>query len=345
MYEKFFSLGANPFLLNPDPAFLFESSGHGSAFAHLKFGVYQGEGFIVITGEIGAGKTTLVRALLQQLDPVRVVAAQLVSTQLEATDLLLSVAAAFGIPTKGVSKAGLLASLEAFLTSLVPQHRRALLIVDEAQNLSAQALEELRMLSNFQIGTRTLLQSFLVGQPELRQVLRAPAMQQLRQRIVSSYHLGPLAPAETRCYIEHRLRKVGWAGDPHFADPVFEAVHAASGGIPRQINAICNRLLLGALLSGSHAINEADLGQVLLEMRDELGALPPPADRRTVLQPTHDDRLGAAAAMRPFAYASLTARLDRLEKSVNTVIELLQDQAVTDKRGKVAARIIRNRAG
>jgi len=222
MYESFYGLTGKPFQLNPDPAFFFGSKGHSSAYSYLKYGVFQGEGFIVVTGEIGAGKTTLVRTLLAELDPRKVVAVQLVSTQLDADDLLRSVATAFGLPVKGTDKAHLLAMLEAFLTSLITEHKRALLIVDEAQNLTPRAMEELRMLSNFQLGDRALLQSFLVGQPELRNLLREPYMQQLRQRVIASYHLGPIDREETRAYIEHRLHRVGWKNDPEIEASVCE---------------------------------------------------------------------------------------------------------------------------
>ncbi|MCX7902242.1 MAG: XrtA-associated ATPase, partial [Burkholderiaceae bacterium] len=242
MYETFYGLTGKPFQLNPDPAFYFGSKGHVSAYSYLKYGVYQGEGFIVITGEIGAGKTTLVRTLLSELDPRKVVAAQLISTQLEADDLLRAVATAFGIPVKGLDKAQLLATIEAFLTALVGERRRALLVVDEAQNLSPRAMEELRMLSNFQLGEHALLQSFLVGQPELRNLLREPSMQQLRQRVIASYHLGPMDKEETRAYIEHRLKRVGWKNDPEFEPEAFEAIFTYTEGVPRRINILCNRL-------------------------------------------------------------------------------------------------------
>jgi len=185
MYESFFGLTGKPFQLNPDPSFYFGSRGHKRAFAYLEYGLYQSEGFIVITGEIGAGKTTIVRSLLEQLDREKVVAVQLVSTQLDADDMLRAVGTAFGIPVKSVDKAMLLASLEAFLCQLAVQKKRALLIVDEAQNLAPRAVEELRMLSNFQLGDQALLQSFLVGQPELRTMMQSEQMQQLRQRVIA----------------------------------------------------------------------------------------------------------------------------------------------------------------
>ena len=218
MYESFYGLTGKPFQLNPDPEFYFGSKGHKRAFAYLQYGIHQSEGFIVITGEIGAGKTTIVRSLFEQIDRSSLVAAQLVSTQLDAEDMLRSVAVAFGVPVKSVDKAMLLASLEAFLCQLAVEGKRALLVIDEAQNLTPRAVEELRMLSNFQLGDKALMQSFLVGQPELRVMMQGPRMQQLRQRVIASYHLGPLDHGETQAYIEHRLLHVGWKNDPAF-DP------------------------------------------------------------------------------------------------------------------------------
>ena len=244
MYETFYGLSGKPFQLNPDPAFFFGSRGHKRAFAYLQYGVYQSEGFIVVTGEVGAGKTTIVRNLFENLDRGRLVAAQIVSTQLDADDLLRSVATAFGLPMRAVDKATLLASLEAFLCKLAIDGKRALLVVDEAQNLSPRAIEELRMLSNFQLGEHALLQSFLIGQPELRDMMQGAQMSQLRQRVIASYHLGPLDRNETQAYIEHRLRHVGWNNDPRFEPSCFDSIHTWSGGIPRRINTLCNRLML-----------------------------------------------------------------------------------------------------
>src|SRR5688500_7097076 len=225
MFETYFGLSAQPFQLSPDPAFFFNSRGHKRAHSYLQYGLYQSEGFIVLTGEVGAGKTTLIRSLLQELDPSKVVAAQLVSTQLDADGLLHAVATAFGLVEREQKKARVLAELEAFLVSLLPKNKRALLIVDEAQNLEPEAVEELRMLSNFQVQHKALLQSFLVGQPELRQVMRGVEMQQLRQRVIASYHLGPLDADETRAYIQHRLTHVGWKGNPKFEADTFARIH------------------------------------------------------------------------------------------------------------------------
>ena len=322
MYETFFGLTGKPFQLNPDPSFYYGSRGHKRAFAYLEYGLYQSEGFIVITGEIGAGKTTIVRSLLEQLDPSKVVAAQLVSTQLDADDLLRSVAVAFGLPVKAVDKAMLLAAIEAFLCECVTQKKRALLVVDEAQNLSQRAVEELRMLSNFQLGDRALLQSFLIGQPELREMMRSPQMQQLRQRVIASYHLGPLDKGEARAYIEHRLTHVGWKDDPHFEPECFEVIHNVTGGIPRRINTLCNRLLLAAYLAERHRIRESDVQSIAREIHDELG---PDAALVYVAGNGGDNRLTTQlddeAMTKHFDH--LEARIDRLERTVSASVDLL----------------------
>lgn len=290
MYEAFFGLTGRPFQLNPDPSFYYGSRGHSSAFSYLQYGAFQGEGFIVVTGEIGSGKTTLVRALLEKLDPTKIVAAQLVSTLLESSDLLRAVANAFGVVVRGATKAEILASLEAFLISQLLENRRPLLFVDEAQNLSVNALEELRMLSNFQYGDRALLQSFLVGQPELRDKLRDPAMEQLRQRVIASYHLGTMDVADTRAYIEHRLAHVGWKQDPNFSDAAYHAIYEVTAGLPRKINTLTNRLLLSAFLANKHEVDAADVDIVAQELRDEIGGMtlsPLPAAEVMNHRPAH----------------------------------------------------------
>ncbi len=272
MFESHFGFSAAPFQLSPDPSFYFESRGHGQALSYLKYGVYQREGFIVVTGEIGSGKTTLVQTLLEGLDAHAVVAAQVVNTQLDAYDLLHAICTAFGVPVPGPSKAQMLATLEAFFTALAAGGRRALLVVDEAQNLGLKEIEELRMLSNFQLGHRALLQSFLVGQPELRLMLRSSAMEQLRQRVIASCHLGPLSAAETRAYVEHRLRRVGWDAFPAIADAAFAGIHSFSGGIPRRINLLCTRVLLAGWLAGTERIVAVDVANAAAELAAELGA-------------------------------------------------------------------------
>jgi putative secretion ATPase (PEP-CTERM system associated) len=327
MYESFYGLTGKPFQLNPDPAFFYASRGHKRAFAYLQYGVYQSEGFIIITGEVGAGKTTIVRNLFEQLDRDQLVAAQLVSTQLDADDLLRSIAVAFGLPAKTVDKATLLASLEAFLCQLALDRKRALLVVDEAQNLAPRAIEELRMLSNFQLGDKALLQSFLIGQPELRQMMQGPQMQQLRQRVTASYHLGPLDKSETQAYIEHRLTRVGWKGDPRFEPATFDLIHTVTAGIPRRINTLCNRLMLAGFLGEKHAFDTPDVQAITREIRDELG---PEASLAAVPMAARE-RAVAAAASHPVAdsgaaihhFQAIEERIDRLEKTVGAAVDLL----------------------
>jgi hypothetical protein len=205
------------------------------------------------------------------MDSNFVTAANLVSTQLDAEDTLRMVGAAFGVRVKDVSKADLLMALEAFLVTQVSEGKRSLLIVDEAQNLTARAVEELRMLSNFQFGKQALLQTFLVGQPEFREILQHPNMQQLRQRVTATCHIGPLDAEETKGYIEHRLKCAGGTGRPVFGPGAFEAIHKATAGIPRRINSLCDRLLLLGFLGNKDTLAVEDVDEVVNEMRDEAG--------------------------------------------------------------------------
>ena len=340
MYESFFKLRGKPFQLNPDPAFFFGSRGHRRAMAYLEYGLHQNEGFIVVTGDIGAGKTTLVRSLLEHLDPERVVAGNLVSTQLDENDILRMVASAFGVPSRSLDKAGLLLALETYFVSLAAAGKRALLIIDEAQNLGRHALEELRMLSNFQLEDHALVQSFLVGQPEFRDIMQGPQMQQLRQRVIASYHLGPLDATETQGYIEHRLEHVGWQHDPTFDADAFRMIYAWSGGVPRRINTLCDRLLLAAYLADRHVIRETDVQDVVAELREEFA---PPATgpagsngsvRATPLVATGEidgRRLSvpgrvadqAAELSASFDVQRIEMRIERLEQSMSATLDVL----------------------
>ena len=269
MYESFYGLSDKPFQLNPDPSFYYGSKEHRRAMAYLDYGLHKNEGFIVVTGEVGAGKTTVVRNLLNKLDAEKVVAAQVVTTQLNADDTLRMVAASFGLRVTNMSKSEMLLSIEAFLLKLSLQGKRGLLIVDEAQNLTPQAIEELRMLSNYQLETHALLQSFLVGQPEFRRMLESPEMLQLRQRVIAGCHIGPLDRDETRGYIEHRLSHVGWKNDPEFEPEAYETIFEATDGIPRRINTVCDRLLLSGYLAGKHVVTRDDVKEAAREILDE----------------------------------------------------------------------------
>lgn len=282
MYEAFYGLTSKPFQLNPDPAFFFDSKQHRRAKAYLEYGVSRNEGFIVITGDIGAGKTTVLRSLIDGLHGSNVVIGHLVTTQLGAEDTLRMVGAAFGFRVKDVPKSELLITLEAFLISQASKGKRCLLIVDEAQNLTTKAVEELRMLSNFQFGNQALLQSFLVGQPEFREILQRPEMEQFRQRVSATCHIGPLDVAETRGYIEHRLKRAGTTGKPSFEDAAFDGIYKATAGIPRRVNTVCDRLLLLGFLSGRSHLTADDVAEVVKEFEQEAAVptRPPGATQR-----------------------------------------------------------------
>ncbi|MFZ0256935.1 MAG: XrtA/PEP-CTERM system-associated ATPase [Gammaproteobacteria bacterium] len=271
MYESFYRLRTKPFQLSPDPRFFFNSQVHKRALAYLRYGVKQGEGFIIITGDVGTGKSMLVSTLFKSLETEDVVAAQVVSTQLKADDLLRVVASAYGLPYHKVSKAGLLMSLESFFQACVQEGKRVLLVVDEAQGLPRQSIEELRMLSNFQMDGRALLQSFLLGQKEFRATLRSEGFEQLRQRVIAAYHLKSLGPDETRGYIDHRLITAGWQGDPQFTDQAYLDIHEYTNGIPRRINTLCDRLFLYGCLEELHEINRDAVAAVTEDMLEEQG--------------------------------------------------------------------------
>jgi general secretion pathway protein A len=293
MYESFYGLTGKPFQLNPDPSFYFGSKQHRRAMAYLEYGMHQNEGFIVITGEVGAGKTTIVRSLLDKLGSSQVLAAHLVSTQLDAEDILSLVVGAFGVRAKGSAKSDVLMSLEAFLVSAAAQKKRCLLIVDEAQNLTQRAVEELRMLSNFQLGSQSVLQTFLIGQPEFRDILQSPDMLQLRQRIIASCHISAMDREETQGYVEHRLKCVGATTDsPGFDEGAFDAVFEASGGVPRRINSLCDRLLLSGLLAEKRSFTRDDVLAVAAEIEQEVCATPKGRTTRPHGIDAVDDNLG-----------------------------------------------------
>jgi len=271
VYETYYNLRAKPFQLSPDPRFFYNSQGHKRALAYLRYGVKQGEGFIIVTGNVGTGKTTLVSTLFKSLEQQNVVAAQVVTTQLQADDLLRMVAAAFGLAYQRVAKATLLNNLQTFFRSCVQEGKRVLLVVDEAQNLPKRSIEELRMLSNFQVDGRALLQSFLLGQREFRTTMRSDGFEQLRQRVIAAYHLKPLRLDETRGYVEHRLLTAGWQGDPKITDETFEGIFHFTEGVPRRINTLCDRLLLFGCLEELHTIDASALRAVAQDIAEEQG--------------------------------------------------------------------------
>jgi putative secretion ATPase (PEP-CTERM system associated) len=279
MFDDFYGLSGRPFQLTPDPTFYFESVTHRKALSYLSYGLAQSEGFVVITGEVGAGKSTLVAYLMATVDPARLTAAQIVTSKLDGEELVHVVAQAFGLPVQGHDKATALGAIETFLHEEARAGRRCLLVVDESQNLSIGALEELRMLSNFQLGSHPLLQTLLLGQPEFREtLLEHPDLEQLRQRVIAMHHLDAMEAQEVKAYVEHRMKRVGWQGNPSFDDGVFSDLYAATGGVPRRINQIANRLLMLGAVEQRTRIDGAMLQQVLSELgTDSAPSRPRPA--------------------------------------------------------------------
>jgi putative secretion ATPase (PEP-CTERM system associated) len=267
MYEQFYGFSGRPFQLTPDPQFYFESISHRKAMSYLGYGLGQGEGFIVITGEVGAGKSTLVAHLMERIDPAALTVAQVVTSALDGAEIVHVVAQAFGLAVEGHDKAAALGAIERFLQDEARAGRRCLLVVDECQNLELTALEELRMLSNFQLGSHPLLQSLLLGQPEFRRTLaHHPGLEQLRQRIIASHHLEALDASELENYICHRLAHVGWNGRPGFEAGLLDALYRHTGGIPRRVNQVMNRLLLLGAIEERSELSLAMLDDVIAEM-------------------------------------------------------------------------------
>jgi putative secretion ATPase (PEP-CTERM system associated) len=267
MYDQFYGLTGRPFQLTPDPHYYFESITHRKALSYLGYGLAQGEGFIVITGEVGAGKSTLVSHLMQSVDKTRLTAATIVTSHLDGLDLVHMAAAAFGIDTRGLDKASTLKSIENFLHAEARTGRRCLLVIDEAQNLSIDALEELRMLSNFQLGSSALLQIFLLGQPEFRDLVRdAPELEQLRQRVIATHHLEPMHANEVEPYIIHRLSRAGWNGNPSFTPDSFATLFDETGGMPRKLNTLMNRVMLMGAVEQTTRIDAPLVEAVVADM-------------------------------------------------------------------------------
>ncbi|MBW9257062.1 MAG: XrtA-associated ATPase [Candidatus Thiodiazotropha sp. (ex. Lucinisca nassula)] len=338
MYDDFYKLEGKPFQLTPDHKFFFNSKGHNRAMAYLRYGLEQGEGFIVITGGIGTGKTTLVRNLFDELSSMNVMAAQLVTTQVDPEDMLRMVCASFGLAHEGLNKATLLHNLEAIARARHAEGKQMLLVVDEAQNLPARSVEELRMLSNFQVNNRALVQTFLLGQEEFKRTLQSPGMEQVRQRIIASYHLDPLSVEETEKYILHRLQLVGWQQDPSFVDGVFKMIFEFTGGVPRRINAMCDRLMLFGCLEEMHELNKDAVLSVIEELEQEVSFDPPVDEKQqgpqlASVSPLHPGTAGNNQAVAPQQAAQpmadaeeLIYRIQDLEKEISTLKKTLRNE-------------------
>lgn len=269
MYEHFFKLRAEPFRLSPDHRFCYNHVQYAKAKAYMAYAFMRAEGFVMVTGQPGTGKTTLIGDLVESLADENVVVANLVSTQLAADDLLRMVAYSFGLTANAAEKSAVLQQLSSLFLGLHREGGRALLIVDEAQDLTHTAMEELRLLTNLQQDGQPLLQIFLLGQPELRELIHSPELEQVHQRIIATSNLRALELDETRAYVEHRLRVVGWQNDPTISAAVYPIIYQFSEGVPRRINLICSRLLLHTFVEQRHKIGVADARTVVQELQEE----------------------------------------------------------------------------
>ena len=323
MYENYYGLNSKPFQLTPDPSFFFASKWHKRAMSYLQYGLSQAEGFIVITGDIGTGKTTIANSLLSDIED-DIVAAQIVTPKLSPDELVKMVAAKFELETMGKTKADILKDLEVYLFQLHKQGRRALLLVDEAQNLPLETIEELRMLSNFQAEGKPLLQSFLLGQEELQPILRAPNMEQFRQRIVASCHLAPLTDTECREYIEYRLRHAGWNGSALFSAEAYDRIFQFTHGVPRKINTLMDRIMLYGFLEELESLDEEAVENVVKEVADEMFQPEKPVMQETPSQENQSEASSSANPVKDVEYykTMLNELTDALDNAISHKIKL-----------------------
>ncbi len=341
MYDDHYGLSGRPFQLTPDPAFWFDTTTHRKAMAYLGYGLSQGEGFIVITGDPGAGKTTLVGHLMETIDRERLNVIKIVTTQIEAEDLLHMVAAGLGIDSAGLVKAQMLAGIEKGLHATARAGKRTLLIVDEAQALPIASLEELRMLSNFQAGGYPLLQIFLLGQPEFRARLADPKLEQLRQRVIAMHQLDGIQAEELEPYLIHRLSVVGWRGRPRFTNDAVAAIHRWSGGVPRKVNQLAGRVLLFGAIEQIDSFSGADVEAVIADLDNdtmvagrpvaaaaavEAAAAPVVAEVKAVTESDLGARIGR-----------LEARLEEQDAALRRVLTLMVD-FIEAEEGKTTLR-------
>lgn len=342
MYNDHYGLTGRPFQLTPDPRFYFESATHKKAMAYLGYGLAQGEGFIVITGEIGSGKTTLVGHLMETVDRSRVNAVRIVSTQLEGDDMLRMVALALGIATEQAEKAQLLDRIERYIQERARAGQRTLLIVDEAQNLPFSSLEELRMLSNYQSAGQSMLQILLLGQPEFRDRLEhSEQLEQLRQRVIASHHLTAMDASEIGPYIMHRLGLVGWSGSPAFAEDAFASLYRHSGGVPRRLNNLMTRVLLLGSVENCSRIDAALVEEVVEDLADDHAvsdASDAAAQRRAARSGFASDDAALDLAAR---VAVLETQLAEQGESLRRVVAMLADWVEAEEALHVQAEVRR----
>src|SRR5436305_2668452 len=265
MYNQFYGFGEAPFNITPDPRFLFMSDRHREAFNHVLFGIRERKGFIQLTGEVGAGKTTVCRAILEELGPA-VKTALILNPVLTSSQLLKTILHELGLPAPRADRVTYLATLNRFLLDQLAAGNDVVLLIDEAQDLELELLEQIRLLSNLETDQRKLLQIVLVGQPELRDKLNDRSLRQLRQRITVRYHLTPLSRPEVEHYIHHRLQVVGANGRPAFTPWAVRSVFRYSGGIPRLVNAVCDKALLAGFVEGKDLLTWRQVRRAIREL-------------------------------------------------------------------------------
>ena len=269
MYLEYYGLKLAPFDITPNPRFLFHSRKHREAFNHLLYGIRERKGFVQLTGEVGAGKTTLCRALLEHLDG-HYSTALILNPVLSSEELTKAIATEYGLEVKGRDRLEILATISDFLLKQTLAGKETVLIVDEAQNLTEDLLEQVRLISNIETDDRKLLQIVLMGQPELRDRLNSHRLRQLRQRITVRYHLNPLTRTEVGQYIQHRLALAGARGFPAFTTPAVWRVFGYSKGIPRLVNAVCDKALLAGFVERSDRISYRMVGRAIRELEGDI---------------------------------------------------------------------------
>jgi len=269
VYHEYYGLTEAPFDITPNPRFLFYSAKHREAYNHLLYGIRERKGFVQLTGEVGAGKTTLCRAMLEQLDN-HFSTALILNPVMNPDQLMKAIAVEFGLPVNTLDRFEILAVINEFLLQQVERGKDTVLIIDEAQDLTDDLLEQVRLLSNLETDDRKLLQIVLMGQPELRDRLNAYKLRQLRQRITVRYHLRPLSRLEVAQYIRHRLEVSGANGRPEFTQPAIWRVHKYSGGIPRLVNALCDKAMLSGFVSQTDRINWGMVGRAIRELEGNI---------------------------------------------------------------------------
>jgi len=269
MYESYYGFSDDPFRLTPDRRFCFPHQAFRKAKAYLEYGIQREEGFIMVTGAPGTGKTTLIEAVLAELDPARIRVVRLNTTRLGGTELIRMIAYSLDLKADHLDKAALFRQIIRTLDGEHRKGRRCLLVVDEAQGLPEDSLEELRFLTNLEKDGIPLLQIFLIGQENLRDLVNHPSLEQLHQRLIAACHLRPMDTGETRAYIQHRLERVGWNGDPQLDASLYPAIRDLSGGIPRRVNQICARLLMYGFVEDIRHFGREALEGVLADLVEE----------------------------------------------------------------------------